>query len=93
LLVFPTRDDVWGLVTNEALWSGLPVLVSVYAGCAKELVPPESTFDPLDEADFATKLRLAVAGQLPPPDLKRLQRIGTVSDRLVNELERVLEES
>jgi glycosyltransferase involved in cell wall biosynthesis len=87
VLVFPTREDVWGLVANEALWSGLPALVSVYAGCAKELVPPDSTFDPHDPADFAAKLRRAVAGQLPPPDLSRLRRISEVSDLIAQELD------
>ena len=90
VLIFPTREDVWGLVVNEALWSGLPALVSIYAGCAKELVPPHSTFDPLDPADFAAKLRQAVAGELPPPDLKRLRRINEVADRIIRELDTAL---
>ncbi len=52
ILVFPTLEDVWGLVVNEALWSGCPPWSSVYAGCAKELVPMNSIFDPLDPADL-----------------------------------------
>ena len=63
VLVFRASTHVWGLVVNEALWSGVPALVSVYAGCARELVPSSSTFDPLDPTDFATKLRLALSGQ------------------------------
>jgi glycosyltransferase involved in cell wall biosynthesis len=90
VLVFPTLDDVWGLVVNEALWSGLPALVSVYAGCARELVPPESTFDPLDPADFSAKLSRAVAGQLPPPDRTRLRRVGEVSRTILRELNTAL---
>lgn len=86
VLVFPTLDDVWGLVVNEALWSGLPALVSIYAGCAKELVPDTSTFDPLALDDFTQKLRLAVCGRLPPPDLTRMKRIDEVSDLIVREL-------
>lgn len=38
LLIFPTRKDPWGLVANEALASGVPVLVSSVAGVANELV-------------------------------------------------------
>ena len=86
VLVFPTLDDVWGLVVNEALWSGLPALVSIYAGCARELVPSSSTFDPLDPTDFAAKLRLAVSRQLPPPDLTRLKRIDEVSSLIIREV-------
>jgi glycosyltransferase involved in cell wall biosynthesis len=86
VLVFPTLDDVWGLVVNEALWSGIPALVSTYAGCSRELVPPESTFDPLDPVDFDAKLRDAVREKLPPPDLARLRSINEVADTLLREL-------
>ncbi|MDX9746417.1 MAG: glycosyltransferase family 4 protein [Syntrophales bacterium] len=37
IFVFPTRKDPWGLVANEALAAGLPVLVSSVAGVANEL--------------------------------------------------------
>jgi glycosyltransferase involved in cell wall biosynthesis len=93
MLVFPTLDDVWGLVVNEALWSGLPALVSVYAGCARELVPPGNTFDPLDPTDFAAKLRLAVAGQLPHPDSTRLKPIDDVSGIIIRELDATLRDT
>jgi glycosyltransferase involved in cell wall biosynthesis len=93
VLIFPTREDVWGLVVNEALWSGLPALVSSYAGCARELMPPESTFDPLDPVDFAAKLRRAVAGNIPPPDLTRLRRIDEVSSTIIRELDAILRDA
>lgn len=35
---FPTHSDPWGLVVNEALASGLPVIASSAAGCAADLV-------------------------------------------------------
>jgi glycosyltransferase involved in cell wall biosynthesis len=89
VLVFPTLEDVWGLVVNEALWSGLPALVSIYAGCAAELVPKESTFDPLDRDDFVRQLKNAVAGRLPAPDLSRLERADEVGARIVRALEAV----
>jgi glycosyltransferase involved in cell wall biosynthesis len=90
VLIFPTREDVWGLVVNEALWSGLPALVSIYAGCASELVPPNSTFDPLDPGDFTAKLRDAVTGKLPPPDVTRLRHIDEVASNIIRELEAAL---
>jgi glycosyltransferase involved in cell wall biosynthesis len=86
VLVFPTLLDNWGLVVNEALWSGLPALVSRYAGCARELVPLNSTFDPLDADDFTCKLRQAVEGQLPRPDLTRLKRMSEVSELICQEV-------
>jgi len=37
-LVLPSRKDTWGLVVNEAMAAGLPVVVSEGAGCAVDLV-------------------------------------------------------
>lgn len=36
--VFPTHSDPWGLVVNEAMACGLPVICSQSAGCAADLV-------------------------------------------------------
>jgi glycosyltransferase involved in cell wall biosynthesis len=41
LLLFPTLADVWGVVANEALAAGLPVIISQLSGCAAELVRHE----------------------------------------------------
>ncbi|MEO1621516.1 MAG: hypothetical protein AAFU53_10865, partial [Cyanobacteria bacterium J06632_3] len=67
VLVFPTLEEVWGLVVNEALWSDLPVVSSVYAGCAPEILPKENLFDPLDPVSFESILVKAVTGKLAPP--------------------------
>lgn len=38
VLLFTTRMDPWGVVTNEAMAAGTPVVTSPYAGVANELV-------------------------------------------------------
>jgi glycosyltransferase involved in cell wall biosynthesis len=38
LLVFPTHSDPWGLVVNEALACGLPVIATGVAGCTADLI-------------------------------------------------------
>jgi len=38
MLVLPTHSDTWGLVVNEAMASGSPIIVSDVAGCAADLV-------------------------------------------------------
>jgi glycosyltransferase involved in cell wall biosynthesis len=61
--ILPSTREPWGLVVNEAMASGLPVLVSSKCGCAPELVASGVngySFDPLDETDLADNLsRLA----------------------------------
>jgi len=37
-LIFPTRSDPWGLVVNEAMSCGLPVVATSVAGCVPDLV-------------------------------------------------------
>ncbi len=37
-LILPSKEEVWGLVVNEAMASSLPVLVSKNAGAVKDLV-------------------------------------------------------
>ena len=41
LMVFPTRKDVWGLVVNEAMACGLPIVSSDMSIAARELIVPE----------------------------------------------------
>jgi len=37
--VLPSLKEEWGLVVNEAMAAGLPVIVSHTAGCAEDLLP------------------------------------------------------
>jgi len=37
-LVFPTHTDPWGLVVNEAMACGLPIIATDVAGCTPDLV-------------------------------------------------------
>lgn len=57
VFVFPTLADEWGVVVNEAMASGLPVLGSVRAQAVQELVVDGETgvtFDPLGSNDQKT---------------------------------------
>lgn len=50
-LIIPSTTDQWGLVVNEAMAAGLPVLVSEQCGCAVDLLQPGKngyTFNPFD---------------------------------------------
>lgn len=91
VLVFPTLEDVWGLVVNEALLCGLPVLASRYAGCAEELLPPERVFDPLDVDGLANLLARTLAHDSTPPDLSRIVPIKEVAAWIVCDIQSALE--
>lgn len=56
VFVLPSTRDTWGLVVNEAMACGLPVLVSARCGCSPELVEPGRNgfvFSPASTGDLA----------------------------------------
>lgn len=89
-LVFPTLGDVWGLVVNEALWSGIPVLCSIHAGCAAELVPEGQRFDPEDPEQIAARMRDALEGRVPPPDTSAMRTAREVAEMIADDVDRAL---
>ena len=92
VLVFPTLEDVWGLVVNEALWSGLPVIASIYAGATTEILPQENWFDPLDPDSFDTALERAIRGEIAPPDTSLLLPCEKVARLIEEDIYKVLVE-
>lgn len=40
VFILPTLEDVWGLVVNEAMCCGLPVITTNVAGCSRDLIVP-----------------------------------------------------
>ena len=55
--IHASTTEQWGLVVNEAIASGLPVIVSDRCGCVPELVNGNGfTFDPFDEQELAARL-------------------------------------
>lgn len=79
--ILGSTSETWGLVVNEAMASGLPVLVSNRCGCAPDLVREGEngfTFDPCNVEEMARGMRKVAA--LPPA---RLAEMGEASRRIV----------
>lgn len=80
-LVLPSVKDTWGLVVNEAMASGLPVLVSTGAGCAPDLVEEPLngfTFSPDDPAALAVRL-----GNLAGASAETREALGARSREII----------
>jgi 1,2-diacylglycerol 3-alpha-glucosyltransferase len=70
--VHASTTEQWGLVVNEAIASGLPVIVSSRCGCVPELVQDNGfTFDPNNEHELAS--RLFELASLPDDEYRRFE--------------------
>ena len=79
-LVLPSISEPWGLVVNEAMAAGLPVLVSNRCGCVPELVQPGVNgyvCDPLDTEEMARLLGVVSS------DTAEAGRMGEASRHIV----------
>jgi glycosyltransferase involved in cell wall biosynthesis len=65
VFVLPSRHEAWGLITNEAMAAGLPVIVSDDVGCAVDLVQNNVNGFVYPVGDVAA-LRDALAATLQP---------------------------
>ncbi len=82
-LVFPTHSDTWGLVVNEAMACGIPVVISDAAGCVPDLVQegwngyvvPKGSSEKLSEA----LAKIAAAADLNAMGERSAQRIEQYS--------------
>lgn len=73
--LFPTLGDEWGVVVNEALASGIPVLGSIYSQAVLELIENDRNgwqYDPLKKGELSKLLNKAV--NITPHKLKRMSK-------------------
>lgn len=66
VFILPSKSETWGLVVEEALNNGTPVMLSDAVGCADDLVLELMTgvvFTKDDKADFEEKLKVMMDPQ------------------------------
>jgi glycosyltransferase involved in cell wall biosynthesis len=81
LFVLPSLYEEWGLVVNEAMACGLPVIVSKTAGCSEDLVEHGVngfTFDPGSSSELTAKLAEIVS------DKSAAERMGLRSSAIIS---------
>jgi len=80
LIISSDYDETWGLVANEAMVCGLPVIVSGRAGCGMDLVRQGQTGEifPFGEIDVLANLMISMAR-----DPHRLTEMGERARDLV----------
>jgi len=79
--IHASTTEQWGLVVNEAMASGLPVLVSNRCGCARDLVQEGVngfTFDPYNVEQMAQLMLKISAFDFP------LSTFGSESQRIIS---------
>ncbi|MBE9463046.1 glycosyltransferase family 4 protein [Dyadobacter subterraneus] len=60
VLILPSKSEPWGLVVNEAMVCGMPVIVSEKCGCAEDLVSNGINgflFNPESQSELETALK------------------------------------
>ncbi|WP_187970278.1 glycosyltransferase family 4 protein [Aquibium microcysteis] len=81
VMVFPSEIDQWGLIVNEAMAVGLPVIVGAESGCAPDLVEngvngflvPPGDLDALTAALEQIVADDALRARMGEASLKRMQ--------------------
>ncbi len=84
ILAFPTLGDEWGVVVNEAMIAGLPVLGSIYSQAVVELVEDGVAgwrFDPKDEKSLFQAFDRAFSS-----NIEQLEEMSTRAQDRIAEL-------
>ncbi|WP_031527260.1 glycosyltransferase family 4 protein [Dyadobacter crusticola] len=90
VLILPSKSEPWGLVVNEAMVCGMPVIVSNKCGCAPDLVGNAGngfTFNPENQKELETAMLFFVRnpGKIAEMGAVSLEKIKPFSSEKVAE--------
>lgn len=80
--ILPSLYEEWGLVVNEAMAAGLPVIVSRTAGCAEDLLPGS---EQVTDGDPASRSRQLAVGSVQCGGLATADDSGLTTDNSLEE--------
>ena len=86
LFVLPSYSDVWGLVVNEAMVAGLPVIVTRDVGAAEDLVEHGGNGFIVDAKD-SSALAKALASLLENQPLRKTMGNASYSRIMTNDMD------
>ncbi|MGG7058145.1 glycosyltransferase family 4 protein [Clostridium tertium] len=63
VFILPSRYEPWGLVVNEAMFAGLPILVSHLCGCSLDFIKSNNGYviNPFSIEDIEYKIKMIVS--------------------------------
>ncbi len=91
-LILPSSQETWGLVANEALACGTPIVVSDAVGCAPDLAADQTagrTFPVADTAALSRAIKEILTSP-PPPEAIAAKSNGYTVDAAVDGIERAM---
>ena len=89
LFVLPTREDIWGLVINEAMANGLPVVTTDRCIAGLELVEDGENgyIVPVEDAE---KLHLRMRAILDNDELREQMQVNNIEKMQNNTMENIV---
>ena len=82
IFVLPTREDCFGLVINEAMCAGLPIIASKYADGSYDLIEENKggyIIDPYNVSEFLNKIEILLE------DEKKREKMGKFNQEKIKE--------
>lgn len=86
IFFFPSREDIWGLVINEAMACGLPIISSDKVVSSKELLTKNSIYDCYNEKELLNKIENYISKNENDLFLEGLDNINRIKNYTIENM-------